>query len=94
MMYMAVLSSDSVALILLGSLLGSLYVPVFDHTAFLYKCLSRCQDVIGLLEREKLGFFFEIWKDLTDGKAPVIPPGTRKTRIRSVRQYMHPISVN
>ena len=40
------------------------------------------QDKIGLLETEKLGIFFNIWKELIDGKPPTIPPGTRTTRIR------------
>jgi hypothetical protein len=37
------------------------------------------QDKIGLLETESLGRFFNIWKDLVDGKTP---PVARPTRIR------------
>lgn len=47
-------------------------------------CHCVSQDKIGLLQREKLGYFFEIWKDLNDGNTPSIPPGTRTTRIRLV----------
>ncbi|KIJ11727.1 hypothetical protein PAXINDRAFT_101607, partial [Paxillus involutus ATCC 200175] len=53
----------------------------FSRGAYTARKLSGLIDRIGLLEREFLGFFFEIWRQLMDGKPPVIPPGTRHPRI-------------
>ncbi|KAH8109828.1 hypothetical protein DFH11DRAFT_1624702 [Phellopilus nigrolimitatus] len=56
----------------------------FSRGAYTARKLSGLIDKIGLLEREKLGYFFEIWKQLVDGKQPSIPVGTRKTNIKCV----------
>ncbi|KIK97192.1 hypothetical protein PAXRUDRAFT_825167 [Paxillus rubicundulus Ve08.2h10] len=56
----------------------------FSRGAYTARKLSGLIDRIGLLEREFLGFFFEIWRQLMDGTTPVIPPGTRHPRIRVV----------
>lgn len=56
----------------------------FSRGAYTARKLAGLVDKIGLLQREKLGYFFEIWKDLNDGNAPDIPAGTRTTRIRCV----------
>ncbi|KAI0804520.1 hypothetical protein BC629DRAFT_1182970 [Irpex lacteus] len=56
----------------------------FSRGAYTARKLAGLIDKIGLLEREQLGFFFEIWKDLVDNKTPTIPDGTRRTRIRCV----------
>ncbi|KAL5536402.1 hypothetical protein ACEPAF_224 [Sanghuangporus sanghuang] len=56
----------------------------FSRGAYTARKVSGLIDKIGLLEREKLGYFFEIWKELVDGKTPTIPPGTRQTKIKCV----------
>ncbi|KAI0085279.1 hypothetical protein BDY19DRAFT_967219 [Irpex rosettiformis] len=56
----------------------------FSRGAYTARKLAGLIDKIGLLQREKLGFFFEIWKSLVDGETPDIPDGTRQTRIRCV----------
>ncbi|KAF9230980.1 hypothetical protein BU15DRAFT_56679 [Melanogaster broomeanus] len=52
--------------------------------AYTARKLSGLIDRIGLLERESLGLFFEIWRQLVDGETPTKPPGTRYPRIRIV----------
>ncbi|KZT09411.1 uncharacterized protein LAESUDRAFT_552679 [Laetiporus sulphureus 93-53] len=56
----------------------------FSRGAYTARKLSGLIDKIGLLKRQSLGHFFEIWKALNAGKTPVIPPGTRKTNIKCV----------
>ncbi|KAJ7220581.1 hypothetical protein GGX14DRAFT_354257, partial [Mycena pura] len=52
--------------------------------AYTARKIAGLIDKIGLLESEELGIFFNIWKDLVDGK-PVTPPsGTRFPRINCV----------
>lgn len=62
-----------------ASSLDSSCVEISHYSITLILC---SQDKIGLLEHEKLGHFFEIWKDLVDGKIPIIPDGTRHPRIK------------
>ncbi|KAF8464535.1 hypothetical protein DFH94DRAFT_640158 [Russula ochroleuca] len=50
--------------------------------AYVARKLAELIDCIGLLTTKNLGFFFNIWKELSDGVSPVIPSGTRVTRIR------------
>ncbi|KIK79435.1 hypothetical protein PAXRUDRAFT_161314 [Paxillus rubicundulus Ve08.2h10] len=52
--------------------------------AYTARKLAGLIDRIGLLERESLGSFFEIWRQLLDGVTPVIPPGTKHPRIRII----------
>ncbi|KAF9225781.1 hypothetical protein BS17DRAFT_699538 [Gyrodon lividus] len=52
--------------------------------AYTARKLSGLIDQIGLLRRESLGLFFEIWRQLMDGITPVLPPDTRHPRIRIV----------
>lgn len=42
------------------------------------------QDKIGLLQSEELGIFFNLWKELVDGKAVKPPSGTRFPKIKCV----------
>ncbi|KAF9236669.1 hypothetical protein BU15DRAFT_76767 [Melanogaster broomeanus] len=56
----------------------------FSRGAYTARKLSGLIDRIGLLERESLGLFFEIWRQLVDGETPTKPPGTRYPRIRIV----------
>ncbi|KAF8843830.1 hypothetical protein BDN67DRAFT_896119 [Paxillus ammoniavirescens] len=64
-------------------LFGSVLL-IYFRGAYTARKLSGLIDRIGLLEREFLGLFFEIWRQLMDGKTPDIPPGTRHPRIRVV----------
>ncbi|KAI6043395.1 hypothetical protein EDC04DRAFT_2652964 [Pisolithus marmoratus] len=52
--------------------------------AYIARKLSGLIDLIGLLAREQLGNFFNIWSALVKGRKPTIPPGTRSTRIKCV----------
>ncbi|KIK01582.1 hypothetical protein K443DRAFT_98321 [Laccaria amethystina LaAM-08-1] len=52
--------------------------------AYTARKLAGLIDRIGLLTRERLGFFFEIWLELVDDKTPHIPPDTRRPAIKCV----------
>ncbi|KAK7682079.1 hypothetical protein QCA50_014665 [Cerrena zonata] len=52
----------------------------FSRGAYTARKLTALIESIGLLQTQKLGFFFQIWKELYDGKAPSVPPGTRIVR--------------
>ncbi|KAF9236668.1 hypothetical protein BU15DRAFT_76766 [Melanogaster broomeanus] len=68
----------------------------FSRGAYTARKLSGLIDRIGLLERESLGLFFEIWRQLVDGKTPGKPPGTRYPRISlpaTVDVALHAISL-
>ncbi|KAI6040609.1 hypothetical protein EDC04DRAFT_2675952 [Pisolithus marmoratus] len=56
----------------------------FSRGAYIARKLSGLIDLIGLLAREQLGNFFNIWSALVKGRKPTIPPGTRSTRIKCV----------
>ncbi|KAF8843827.1 hypothetical protein BDN67DRAFT_896152 [Paxillus ammoniavirescens] len=62
-------------------LFGSVLLIYGAYTA---RKLAGLIDRIGLLECELLGSFFEIWRQLMDGKTPDIPSGTRHPKIRIV----------
>lgn len=49
----------------------------FSRGAYTARKLTALIESIGLLETQKLGFFFQIWKELYDNIQPNIPPGTR-----------------
>lgn len=56
----------------------------FSRGAYTARKLAGLIDRIGLLTRERLGFFFEIWLELVDNKTPQIPPDTRRPTIKCV----------
>ncbi|PAV20088.1 hypothetical protein PNOK_0502200 [Pyrrhoderma noxium] len=56
----------------------------FSRGAYTARKLAGLIDKIGLLDRERLGLFFQIWKSLVNNEEPVIPPGTRTTNIKCV----------
>ncbi|EGN98570.1 hypothetical protein SERLA73DRAFT_74765 [Serpula lacrymans var. lacrymans S7.3] len=61
-----------------------IYIFGFSRGAYAARKLAGLIDRIGLLETKQLGHFFTIWRQLVDHKDPIIPPGTRTTRIRCV----------
>ncbi|KAI0767193.1 hypothetical protein C8Q74DRAFT_938030 [Fomes fomentarius] len=56
----------------------------FSRGAYTARKLSGLIDRIGLLTRENLGLFFEIWRQLMNGETPQIPSDTRRTNIKCV----------
>ncbi|PAV20126.1 hypothetical protein PNOK_0506000 [Pyrrhoderma noxium] len=56
----------------------------FSRGAYTARKVAGLIDRIGLLQREDLGQFFQIWKSLNDGVDPTIPSGTRTTNIKCV----------
>ncbi|KAJ7023209.1 hypothetical protein C8F04DRAFT_190439 [Mycena alexandri] len=54
----------------------------FSRGAFTARKLAQLIDKIGVLETETLGLFFPLWKELVDGKTPVIPSSTRAADIK------------
>ncbi|KAJ7023201.1 hypothetical protein C8F04DRAFT_1213330 [Mycena alexandri] len=50
--------------------------------AYTVRKLAQLIDKIGLLETENLGLFYQIWRELVDGKPPTIPEKTRVTTIK------------
>ncbi|ESK89907.1 hypothetical protein Moror_795 [Moniliophthora roreri MCA 2997] len=56
----------------------------FSRGAYTARKLSGLIDRIGLLTRENLGYFFQIWRQLIDNETPQIPPDTRHPDIKCV----------
>ncbi|KAJ7676932.1 hypothetical protein DFH06DRAFT_1169338 [Mycena polygramma] len=59
-----------------------IFVFGFSRGAYAVRKLVQLMDKIGLLETESLGLFFALWRDLVDGKVPVVPATTRKVKIK------------
>lgn len=56
----------------------------FSRGAYTARKIAGLIDKIGLLQPEALGIFFNIWKDLVDGKVIQPPAGTRFPRIKCI----------
>ncbi|KAI1789975.1 hypothetical protein LXA43DRAFT_538200 [Ganoderma leucocontextum] len=56
----------------------------FSRGAYTARKLSGLIDQIGLLTRQNLGLFFEIWRQLMNHETPTIPSDTRRVDIKCV----------
>ncbi|KAK7061252.1 hypothetical protein R3P38DRAFT_650227 [Favolaschia claudopus] len=56
----------------------------FSRGAYTARKLSGLIDVIGVLTRKDLSYFFEIWRQMIDKETPVIPLDTRRPKIKCV----------
>ncbi|KAJ7739230.1 hypothetical protein DFH07DRAFT_78654 [Mycena maculata] len=56
----------------------------FSRGAYTARKLSGLIDAIGLLSRQNLSHFFEIWRQLMDKETPTIPSDTRHPNIKCV----------